>query len=270
MLPVLHRSLVGEAPYTTQLGAGLGLIAETVRLLDLWESGMSAQGLLRLALESGAFATISARRLRNMVIEAFAPRYLVDDGQPARVLKILVGRIPQPDLRQMLFLYSCRANPILADFICEVYWQRYGAGAQAVTKDDARSFIRRAVGRARTTTRWAESTITRVSNYLLGICADYGLLGTMRAGARTIIPFRITPVTTSVLAHELHFRGLGDSAVVHHSEWGLFGFEPADVLQELKRLALRGEIIVQSAAAITQIGWKHKSMEELAHVLVEG
>jgi hypothetical protein len=57
---------------------------------------------------------------------------------------------------------------------------------------------------------------------------------------------------------------------VHHSEWGLFGFEPADVLQELKRLALRGEIIVQSAAAITQIGWKHKSMEELAHVLVEG
>src|SRR3954471_3516136 len=56
-----------------------------------------------------------------------------------------------------------------------------------------------------------------------------------------------TAVTTSVLAPELHFRGLGDSAVVHHSEWSLFGLEPADVLQELKRLALRGEIIVQSS-----------------------
>jgi hypothetical protein len=270
MLPVLHRSLVVETPYTTQLGAGLGLVAETVRLLDLWEPGMSGQSLLRIALGSGAFATISARRLRNIVIEAFAPRYLVDEARPARVLKILLGRIPQPDQRQMLFLYTCRANLILADFICEVYWQRYGAGAQAITKDDARSFIRRAVGRGRTASRWAESTITRVSNYLLGICADYGLLGTMRAGARAIIPFRITPVTTSVLAHELHFRGLGDSAVVHHPEWGLFGLEPPDVLQELKRLALRGEIIVQSAAAITQIGWKHKSMEELAHVLAEG
>jgi bacteriophage exclusion system BrxA-like protein len=267
MLPVLHRSLGGEAPYTTQLGAGLGLIAETVRLLDLWESGMSAQGLLRLALESGAFATISARRLRNIIIEAFAPRYLVDGAQPARLLKILQGQIPQLDLRQILFLYTSRANPILADFIQEVYWQRYGAGAQAVTKNDARIFIRGAVGRGRATTRWAESTIIRVSNYLLGICADYGLLGTMRADARAIIPFRMTPVTTSVLAHELHFRGLGDSAVVHHSEWGLFGLEPADVLQELKRLALRGEIIVQSAAAVTQIGWKHKSVEELAHVL---
>jgi hypothetical protein len=42
------------------------------------------------------------------------------------------------------------------------------------------------------------------------------------------------------------------------------------VLQELKRLALRGEIIVQSASAVIQIGWKHKRMEDLAHVLVEG
>jgi hypothetical protein len=261
---------VGEAPYTTQLGAGLGLIAETARLLDLWEPGISGQRLLRIALESGAFATISARRLRNIIIEAFAPRYLVDDAQPARVLKILLGRIPQLDLRQMLFLYTSRANPILADFITEVYWLRYGAGAHEVTKDEARSFARRAVGRGRTTTRWAESTIIRVSNYLLGISADYGLLGTMRTDARAIIPFRITPLTTSVLAHDLHFRGAGDSAVVHHSDWGLFGLEPADVLQELKRLALRGEIIVQSASAIIQIGWKHKSMEELAHVLVEG
>ena len=231
---------------------------------------MSGQCLLRIALESGAFATISARRLRNIVIEAFAPRYLVEDARPARVVKILVGRISQLDLRQMLFLYTSRANPILADFISEVYWLRYGAGAHAITKDEARGFTRRAVSRGRTTTRWSEATTIRVSNYLLGICADYGLLGTMRTDARAIIPFRIAPLTASVLAHELHFRGLGDSAVVHHSDWRLFGLEPVDVLQELKRLALRGEIIVQSASAVIQIGWKHKTLEELAHVLAEG
>ncbi len=270
MLPVPNRPLVGEAPYTTQLQAGLGLIAETARLLELWEAGMSGQRLLRLALEAGAFPMISARRLRNIVIEAFAPRYLVDDAQPARVLKILLGRVPQLDLRQMLFLYTCRANPILADFVREVYWQRYAAGGQTVTKAEAEAFIRRAVARGRTTTRWSESTIMRVSNYLLGTSADYGLLGPMRADARAIIPFRITSATTAVLAHDLHFRGLGDSAVVHHADWGLFGLEAGDVLQELKRLALRGEIIVQSAAAITQIGWKHKTVEDLAHVLAEG
>jgi hypothetical protein len=270
MLPVLHRSLVGEAPYTTQLQAGLGLIAETVRLLDLWESGMSGQHLLHIALTSGAFPTVSARRLRNIVIEAFAPRYLVDDAKPARLLKILISRIPQLDLRQMLFLSTSRANSILADFICEVYWQQYEAGGQAVTKDNARTFVRRAVGRGRTTSRWSESTIIRVSNYLLGTCADYGLLGPMRAGARRIVPFRITPVMTSIVAHDLHFRGASDGAVMHHSDWGLFGLEPTDVLQELKRLALRGEIIVQSASTVIQIGWKYKRMEELADAVAEG
>jgi hypothetical protein len=270
MLPVLFRSLVGEPSYSTQLGAGLGLIAETARLLELWCPGMSGQDLLGLALGSGAFPTISARRLRNIVIEAFAPRYLVEDAQPARVLKILIGRISNQDLRQMLLLYTCRANPVLNDFVCEVYWQRYAAGGLMVTKNEARSFIRRAVGRGRTTKQWSESTIVRVSNYLLGICADYGLLGPLRADARTIVPFRITPITTSVLAHDLHLRGLSNGAVVRHADWGLFGLAPTDVLQELKRLALRGEIIVQAAAAIIDIGWKYKKMEELAHVLAEG
>jgi hypothetical protein len=270
MLPVLHRSVVGEAPYTTQLQAGLGLIPETGRLLDLWQPGMSGQHLLRVALDAGAFPTISARRLRNIVIEAFAPRYLVDGAQPARILKILLGRVAQQDMRQALFLYACRANLVLADFVRDVYWQRYAAGGLAVTKNDARSFIRRAVGRGRTTSRWSESTIVRVSNYLLGICADYFLLGPLHADARSIVPFRITPITTSLLAHHLHFCGLGDAAVVHHQDWGLFGLAPADVLQELKRLALRGEMIVQAATTIVDIGWKYKSMEELAHVLAEG
>jgi hypothetical protein len=48
----------------------------------------------------------------------------------------------------------------------------------------------------------------------------------------------------------------------------LFGLEKDDVLQELKRLALRGEIILQSAAAVTHIGWKYKTMEDLGDGLV--
>jgi len=259
---------VSEALYTTQLQAGLGLTVETARLLELWEPGMSRQALLAVALDSGAFPNMSARRLRNVVTEAFAPRYLRDDGEPARILKALSGRIPPAELRQLLFLYTCRANPILADFVRDVYWARYAAGGTGVAKEDAQSFVRRAVARGRTRKIWSESTIIRVSNYLLGTCADYGLLGPLRTSARGIIPFRILPGTVSVLAHDLHFRGLGDNAILLHEDWGLFGLEKDDVLQELRRLALRGEIILQSAAAVTHIGWKYKTMEDLGDGLV--
>lgn len=190
---------MGKSPYTTKLQAGLGLIGETVRLLEMWKLGLSAQQLFRVALESGAFPAVSARRLRNMVVEAFAPRYLVDEGKPARVLKILLARVTPAELRQLFFLYTCRATPILADFVRDVYWTRYTAGGQRISKDEARAFILQAVRRGLTAGPWSETTVTRVSRYLLGISADYGLLGPIRSGSRPIIPFRISPLTTCLL-----------------------------------------------------------------------
>jgi len=83
--------------YTTQLGAGLGLIAETRALLELWQTDMDVTALYQAALQSGRFPTISARRLRNIVVECFAPRYLANNGVPARCLH---KEEPHTDLSQ--------------------------------------------------------------------------------------------------------------------------------------------------------------------------
>lgn len=42
-----------EQAYTTKLQAGLGLIPETEKLLDLWHPGMESRALLDSALSSG-------------------------------------------------------------------------------------------------------------------------------------------------------------------------------------------------------------------------
>jgi len=39
---------------------------------------------------------------------------------------------------------------------------------------------------------------------------------------------------------------------------------------EMKRLALKGLLIVQSAGGVTRISWPYKNMEELADVLTHG
>ena len=72
------------------------------------------------------------------------------------------------------------------------------------------------------------------------------------------------------LAHDLHFAGLGDNAVLSHLDWRIFGLAVYDVREELKRLALKGYLILQSAGDITRISWKYKTMEELCDVLAEG
>jgi len=41
-------------------------------------------------------------------------------------------------------------------------------------------------------------------------------------------------------------------------------------LNELRRLALKGLFIVQTAGDVTRIAWQCKDLEELRHVLAQG
>lgn len=79
-----------------------------------------------------------------------------------------------------------------------------------------------------------------------------------------------TALTSLALTYDLHFGGLGDNAVISNPDWGLFGLQSRDVHNELKRLSLKGFLILQTAGDITHIGWKYKTWEELLHVITKG
>lgn len=262
--------MMERAPYTTQLQAGLGLVNETRALLELWSPGMSASQLHDIALKSGRFPEITARRLRNIVSECFAPRYLTAGGEPALHLKKLSAELPSSELVQLMLIFTARATPIFGDFIREVYWARYAGGYQEISSEDARAFVERGIDDGKTSKRWSESTISRVSAYLTGCCADYGLLERGLRSSRRILPFRISSTTSAYLAYEQHFRGVGDNAILNHNDWKLFGLERDDVLEEMKRLSLKGLVIIQSAGDVVRVSWKQRDMEELCNVLIKG
>lgn len=255
--------------YTTQLQAGLGLIEETRMLLDLWAPGMTAPQLCQAALQSGRFPGVTARRLRNIVVEGFAPRYLVDKGTPAARLKKLLPQLSTVEMQQFFLLYTCRANAILGDFIRQVYWERYAGGYAEISNEDARSFVERAIDRGRTSKRWSDSTVRRVSAYLTGCCADYGLLARGAKTSRRILPLLIAPKVAAYLFYDLHFAGLGDNAVLNHEDWALFGLDRREALGEMKRLALKGLFIVQAAGEVVRIDWRHEEMGELCDALAQ-
>lgn len=261
--------MTDNAPYTTQLGAGLGLVNETKTLIDLWSPGMSANQLYQLALASGRFPTVTARRLRNIVVECFAPRYLVSHATPAAALKRLAATMSTAELMQLMLVFTCRANPILADFVRQIYWTRYAGGYTQVTNDDARAFVERGIDDGKTTKRWSESTVNRVSAYLTGCCTDYGMLERGQRSSRNILQFRIATPVAAYLAYELHFSGVGDNALLTHEDWQLFGLAREDVLEEIKRLSLKGLLIVQAAGDVIRISWKQQDMEALYDVLTQ-
>jgi hypothetical protein len=205
-----------------------------------------------------------------VVSEGFAPRYLVDNGAPARLLKALLPALARREFAQLLFRYTCRAHPILADFVCEVYWPAYAAGWVYVENEEARQFVTRGNQDGKTTSPWSEGTIRRAAGYLTGCCSDFGLLERGVRKARRILPYRLEPRTGAILAYERHFAGLGDNAVIADPGWALFGLTPEDVLAELKQLALKGQLIVQTAGRITQISWPYKTMDEVIDAVAQG
>ncbi|MBP6422254.1 MAG: DUF1819 family protein [Propionivibrio sp.] len=260
---------MAEVIYTTQLGAGLGLVNETKTLLDLWSPGMSAVQLHQVGLESGRFPTVTARRLRNIVVECFAPRYLVSGGTPAAHLKRLSVSLSTADLTQLMLVFTCRANLILGDFVRHVYWARYAGGYSQITNDDARAFVERGIDDRKTSKRWTETTARNVAGYLTGCCADYGLLERGHKTTRRIIPFHASTFVTAYLAYEIHLAGVGDNALLTHEDWQLFGLTREDVLEEIKRLSLKGLLIVQAAGDVIRISWKLQDMEALCDVLTQ-
>ena len=121
----------------------------------------------------------------------------------------------------------------------------------------------------KTSTEWSESTISRVSAYLIGCCADYGLLGGSSRKPRAIRAFRPSSPVCAVLAYDLHCSGVGDSRLVGHPDWELFGLESSDVGEELKRLSRHSLIILQSAAGFFRVEWQADSWEDVIDVIAQ-
>lgn len=260
-----------QAAYTTQLQAGLGMITETLDLLRIWEPGMIPARLAQKVVASGLFSRATARRARNLAVEMFAPRYLSNQGEAAERLKFLQEhRFSHESLVQLCYLYTARSQQIFRDFVIEVYWPKYSAGAAHVSRDDAENFVLRALDSGRMSVRWSESTVKRVSGYLLGCCADFGLVAEASRSQRPIQRFSIRPQVALYLAHELHFAGVSDCAIVQHRDWLLFGFEPAEVLARLKSLSHDGHFLVQSSGELVQVSWKYLSMNQCLHALTQG
>lgn len=245
------------------------MIDETKVLLKLWKPDIGVPQLVEKALESGLLPQVTARRLRNIIAEGFAPRYLIDVGFPAKALKKIQPHLPAREFNQILFLFTCRANLVLADFVREVYWPAYASGKYEVRTEDAERFVVQANQEGKTHHPWSESTIHRVSGYLTGACADFGLLESGRKSVRKILPFRIEQSAAVYLAHDLHFKGHGDNNVLNHPDWALFGMDRFDVLNEMKRLVLKDWLIIQSAGDAIRIAWRYKTMEEIVDAIIE-
>jgi len=254
--------------YTTELSKGQGAIPEMLAVLDVWEPGLKVFDLKQKVLDDGAIARATAVRVKDIVGRVFSSRFLKDEAKPAiNIKRLLQGGMRPSQLTQIFLIYTCRANDILHDFICDVYWPKYGAGSIYITRQDALDFLEASTTMGIISPRWSETTMLRVARYLTGCLTDFGMAGDDKGGKRELLPFTISSLAALYLTHEIHFSGASDNIILEHPDWKLFGLESGDVVHELQRVS-NPHFIPQYSGDLLRVSWKYKTMEEALDAII--
>lgn len=253
--------------YTTQFQAGLGMVEECRSFLELWEPEDTVKTLEVKILDEGILPDVTARRVRNLVAEMWAPRFLPNEALPARDLKIILGSLNRDSLSQLCMLFTARAQLIFHEFMSQLYWPRYESGRTIISRDEIKEFIIEAMDEGKMQKRWSDSTLHRVTGYLAGTAIDFGFMSRLPNSNYELDPPIIPPNVALYLAYNLHFSGLSDGDALAHEDWQLWGMNSHDVLRQLQYLGREGHFIVQGSVELVRLSWTYKTREELLNAI---
>ncbi len=245
--------------YNSNLLKGTGLIQETLVLIEEYETGETLNHFQKRVLETGILSKSTDNRTIDVVRNVFGGRFLNQKLNVPYYLKTLREKHVSMDvISQLILLYTCRANPILTDFIYEVYFRLTRDGKASVTAEDPKKFIKLAISSGKIPKPWSTSTINKVSEHINACLIDFGLVDK----SKRILPFRAYDLTVNYILHELHFQGLSDEEILHHKDWQIFNLGSASLASIAQRISFKGAFIFQYSGEILKIGWNYKTMDE--------
>lgn len=245
--------------YDSNLSKGTGLVEETLTLLEAYEPGMSKEDFYDKVFQFDLLGRTTETRANDIVKRVFFRRYWRDDNidLPLVLRKLRRQHVSINVIRQIFLIYTCRANPILRDFLIEVYFPFIEKGFQILEKEDFINFIRQGIKEGKIDPPWSDSVIQRVGRYLNATLQDFGFIDENK----NVLPFQIFQTTANYLAHELHFRGLTDNQMLHHPDWKIFNLDTHQVAEQLQRISWEGHFIFQYSGELLKISWKYQTME---------
>jgi len=251
--------MVKDITYNSNLLKGTGLIQEMLVLIEAYHPGESAQDFQKRVLQEGLLSKSTDNRTIDVVRNIFKTRFLDQKLAVTTYIRFMRDEYVSMDVITQLFLvYTCRANPILADFISDVYYLLTIDGKAKVTAEDPKIFIRSAISDGRIPTSWSTSTIEKVSEHINACLIDFGLVDQ----SKQILPFQAVELSVNYLFHELHFQGYSDMDILCHRDWRIFNLDSSSLASIAERISFRGAFIFQYSSEILKIGWNYQNMEE--------
>ena len=256
---------MSEGRYTAELSKTAAAVGELREVLGFWEPGMTTDELAKRVLAEGGLGRSSATRVNDIVRRTFAQRLLRPDDTPARRVKAaLQAGISESQFRDLMLLYTLRAQPPIYDFLVERYWPAVFAGHEAIDGREIAAFLRDKSGTERNPDGWSAHVTARVARNLGKALTDFGFFENRRSPIRTVRYWNASEFLLAYILVEAHQDGRSDSELLQLAEWAAFGFNERERVQRLLRMAgVSGPFLFQYSGEIAQFTWHADTVEDL-------
>lgn len=255
---------MSSTQYTAELQKTTGALDELREVFHLWKPGMERDALTQLVIDSGALGRSSTTRAKDIVSRAFAQRFLLPDDRPARRIKTaLTAGVDHAAFRDLIFLYTLRAQPLIRDFLIERYWPAAFSGHREIMGSEIVAFLEDVAGTERMPEPWSASVMQRVSRNLGKTLTDFGFFEDRRSPIRRINYWSASPFLFTYTLVESHEDGMSDTSLLELPEWGAMGMDRNDVVDRCSRISgTTGPFQFQYAGDIARFSWRYPTTEE--------
>lgn len=252
--------------YTSRIIKASALIADTKVLLAEWDLAQSVAENLDRARQENIFGKGSRKRVED-VLRIFRQRYFDDADVGAALVTLTQNGAPAQWMDPLLYFFSAQNDRTLRDIVIEVLYQRHRAGYTDLPVEVVVRAVRNWVAEGKTTTRWGEGTITRVSQGLTATLRDFGVL--QGAVNKRLTPIYLPTPSFALIALWLQQRERSGHLVLQSDDWRLF-FLPVEGVERFFIEAHQEHLLTYHAAgSVIRIEFPVASLTEYAYVLLE-
>jgi len=254
------------APYTSRIIKAGALLADTKTLLSHWDIAASAKANLARIRQENLFGKASRSRVED-ILAIFRQRYLSQEDVAKALVIFVQNRLPAVSLDRILFFHSARNDRLLHDAVTELLLPLNARGATDVDVLEVQRTIAKWVAEGKTTAKWGDATILRVTQGLLSALRDFGIL--QGAVNKRIAPVHLPIEAFTYIAFYLSRQQPSAAKLLELPDWKLFFLPPAGVERFLIEAHQHNLLEYHAAGTVTRLTFPANTLEEYANVIAQ-
>ena len=252
--------------YTSRIIKAGALLADTKTLLSHWDIAASVKANLARIRQENLFGKASRSRVED-ILAIFRQRYLSQEDVAKALVIFVQNRVPAVSLDRILFFHSAKNDRLLHDAVTELLLPHNSRGATDVNVLEVQRTIAKWVAEGKTTAKWGDATILRVTQGLLSALRDFGIL--QGAVNKRIAPVHLPIEAFAYLAFYLSQQQPSAAKLLELPDWKLF-FLPATGVERFLIEAHQHNLLEYHAAGtVTRLTFPVTTLEEYANVITQ-